>query len=105
MDPNELLKMLDLNAKPARPPDMSLPTTSLEASPPESSEMKSPTALVIDEWGLRRGRDLVVESERLRKAGTDEFAAADFFSIGFEPDPQLMPACVDSRRHQFLKQM
>ena len=105
MDPSELLKMLDLNAKPARPLDKSLPITPLEALPTESTETKSPTALVIDEWGLRRGRDLVTESERLRKAGTDEFAAADFFAVGFDPDPQLMPSCVDARRHQFLKQM
>ena len=27
MDPNELLKMLDLNAKPARPPDALTPIT------------------------------------------------------------------------------
>lgn len=105
MNPSELLKMLDLNAKPARPPDTSLPITSLEQSPPEAPEVKSPTALEVDEWGLRRGRDLIAESERLRKAGTDEFAAADFFAVGFDPYPQLMPTCVDARRHEFLKQM
>ena len=40
--------------------------------------------------GLRRGRDLVAEGDRLRKAGTDEFAAADFFAAGFDPDPRLL---------------
>jgi uncharacterized protein with von Willebrand factor type A (vWA) domain len=65
----------------------------------------NPTALVLDEWALRRGRDLVAESERLKKVGTDEFAAADFFGVAFEPDPQLMPACADPRRHQFLGQL
>ncbi|MCE9561839.1 MAG: hypothetical protein K8U57_07275 [Planctomycetes bacterium] len=105
MNPADLLKMLDLNGKPPRPPDSSLPITSLEVSPPESAEAKSPTALVVDEWGLRRGRDLIAESERLKKTCSDEFAAADFFGIAFEPDPQLMPSCSDTRRHRFLKQM
>ena len=59
----------------------------------------------VDEWGLRRGRDLVAESERLRKAGTDEFAAADFFAAAFDPDPQLLEACADARRHEFLAQL
>src|SRR5205823_199322 len=66
---------------------------------------KSPTALEVDEWGLRRGRDLVAESERLKKSGTDEFAAADFFAAGFDPEPKLMESCADCRRHQFLAQM
>ncbi len=105
MDLNDLLKMLDLNGKPPRPPDNSLPITSLEAASPEPAEAKSPTALFVDEWGLRRGRDLIAESERLKKTGTDEFAAADFFGVAFDPDPQLMPSCTDDRRHQFLKQM
>jgi len=70
-----------------------------------STEAASPTALVVDEWGLRRGRDLIEESERLRNADIDEFAAADFFGIAFDPDPQLLPACVDARRHQFISQM
>jgi len=105
MDPNELLKMLDLNGKPPRSPDTSSPIPSLEVSQPAPQEAKCPTALFVDEWGLRRGRDLIAESERLKKCCADEFAAADFFGIAFDPDPQLMPSCVDPRRHQFVKQM
>jgi len=105
MDSNDLLKMLDLNGKPHRPPDKSLSITSLEAFPPEPTGEKSPTALFVDEWGLRRGRDLIAESERLKKTCSDEFAAADFFGVAFDPDPQLMPSSKDARRHEFLKQM
>ena len=61
--------------------------------------------MFVDEWGLRRGRDLVAESERLRTAGTDEFAAADFFAAAFDPDPQLLEGCVDSRRREYLAQL
>ncbi len=101
MDPNELLKLLDLKAKP--PPEDA--PAGPAASPDSPVESKSPTALEVDAWGLRRGRDLLAESERLRKSCTDEFAAADFFAAGFEPEPKLTAGCVDPRRHQFLRQL
>jgi len=102
MDSNELLKLLNLNAKP---PERS---SSLAASEPDShppAGSTNPTALAVDEWGLRRGRDLVAESERLQKVGTDAFAAADFFAAAFEPQPRLNDGCVDAKRHQFLTQL
>jgi uncharacterized protein with von Willebrand factor type A (vWA) domain len=105
MDPNELLKMLDLHGKPARPPDTTPPIIASPSTNPEPTAPKSPTALEIDEWGLRRGRDLVAENTRLKKSGTDEFAAADFFSAAFDPNPALLPNCVDARRHQFVSQL
>ncbi len=104
MDPNELLKMLDLGAKPARPPDDVPPVVAADrrAEPPPDG---GPTALAVDAWGLRRGRDLVAESERLRKCGTDELAAADFLTAGFDPEPTLLDSCVDPARHRFLAQL
>jgi uncharacterized protein with von Willebrand factor type A (vWA) domain len=101
MDQQDLLKLLDLNAKP--PPSAVVTTiAAAESTPPAAT---NPTALRVDEWGLRRGRDLVAESERLRKAGTDEFAAADFFAAAFDPDPQLLESCADTRRREFLAQL
>jgi uncharacterized protein with von Willebrand factor type A (vWA) domain len=47
----------------------------------------------------------VAESERFKQSGTDEFAAADFFCVAFDPDPRLHEACHDPQRHQFLTQM
>ncbi len=105
MDPNELLKLLDLRAKPARPPDGRAPVLSSTETIPNAGPSASQTALAVDEWGLRRGRDLVAESERLRNAGTDEYAAADFLTAAFDPDPTLLEGCADPRRHQFLAQM
>ena len=106
MDPNELLKMLDLGAKPARPPDDASPAMMTgETPPPPPPPEASPTALAVDAWGLRRGRDLVEESERLKKCGTDEFAAADFLTAGFDPEPTLLDACADPARHRFLAQL
>jgi hypothetical protein len=101
MDPNELLKLLDLKAKP---PPVDAPAGSAAAPDPPAASNR-PTALEVDEWGLRRGRDLVAESERLQKVGTDAFAAADFFTAAFEPQPRLNDGCVDAKRHQFLTQL
>lgn len=105
MDPKELLKRLDLAEKPARLPDASLPTSLVDETPADAHAPKSPTALEVDEWGLRRGRDLVAESERIAKTGADAFAAADFFAAAFEPSPKLMGSCTVPRRHQFLSQL
>jgi uncharacterized protein with von Willebrand factor type A (vWA) domain len=96
--------MLDLGARPARPPDDTPPVVAAgrAAEPPPEA---SPTALAVDAWGLRRGRDLVAESERMRKCGTDEFAAADFLTAAFDPDPSLLDSCADPARHRFLSQL
>jgi len=104
LNSTDLLKMLDLNARPARPPDVTTPITTVQPTS-QPLEVRSPTALEVDEWGLRRGRDLIAESERLKQSGTDEFAAADFFASAFDPNPELLPGCVDPRRHQFLAQL
>jgi uncharacterized protein with von Willebrand factor type A (vWA) domain len=102
MDPNELLKLLDLKAKP---PPADAPTVASGTSAEAAQTAAGPTALEVDAWGLRRGRDLVAESERLRACGTDEFAAADFFVAAFEPEPRLTEGCADPKRHQFVRQL
>jgi len=103
MDPNDLLKLLDLDGKPPDAPA----DTGVVAAPPgdRPPDDASPTALDVDAWGRRRGRDLVAESDRLKGAGTDAFAAADFFAAGFDPDPRLVGTCADPARHQFLAQL
>lgn len=104
MTTNDLLQLLDLDGKPT---ESTTPTGVFDATdatnaPPAAN---SPTALEMDAWGLRRGRDLVAESERLKQCGTDELAAADFFMAAFDPDPRLHDACREPRRHQFLTQL
>ena len=104
MNQADLLKLLDLggaNVAPAGKVDLTFTSAETTALSPSAS----PTALAVDEWGLRRGRDLLDESERLRRSTRDEFAAADFFTAAFTPDPQLMSDCTDRRRHEFIAQM
>ena len=103
MDQNELLRMLDLKARtPPVDPPAAEGSTGVSDAPPTAAD---PTALEVDEWGLRRGRDLVAESDRLRASGTDAFAAADFFAAAFEPEPRPTAACADPRRHLFVRQL
>ena len=104
MDPTALLTMLDLDGRPpAKPaPTGLLVVPAATADPPAAT---SPTALGVDAWGLRRGRDLVAESDRLRLTGCDAFAAADFFCAAFDPDPRLVEACADPARHRFVAQL
>src|SRR5215207_8107469 len=96
--------MLDLGGPPGPPAGDSV-VTPADNPAGASSAPASPTALAVDEWGLRRGRDLVAESDRLRAAGTSEFAAADFFAAAFDPDPRLVEVCVDQPRHAFVRQL
>ncbi len=103
MDPKELLKLLDLDGNPPDPPaDPGI----LAPAPAGASKVDlSPTALDIDAWGLRRGRDLAAESDRLKAAGVGDYAAADFFWAAFDPDPRMLAGCVDPRRHRFLARL
>src|SRR5437879_3758683 len=104
MDAKDLLTLLDLDGTPPNAitaaPELSIRTESHSPMP------GSATALDVDAWGLRRGRDLIAESERLQKAGTGDFAAADFFTASFDPDPRLLDEpCLDPRRKEFLAQL
>jgi hypothetical protein len=47
----------------------------------------SPTALDLDEWALRKGRDVLADSERLQALNPGEHAIADFHASAFLPDP------------------
>ena len=106
MDREELLKMLDLSGKEAVPTEGATelaitPTT----GPPQPGPAASPTALELDQWGLRRGREVLEDSERIRQTGLDENAVADMHGAAFEPDPQLKEDCADPRRREFLAQL
>ena len=103
MSPDELLQLLDLKAQP--PPERTPPLAPPEPDSRSPAGAARPTALEVDAWGLRRGRDLVAESVRLQHLGTDALAAADFFAAGFEPDPRLHDGCADPLRHRFLTQL
>lgn len=63
----------------------------------------SPTALSLDKWGMRRGEELLQESERLQSWKLESTEVADLHGAAFEPEPQLAESCQDERRHEFFK--
>src|SRR4051812_30832406 len=95
--------MLDLGGKEAAPKE----ATELAITPtqPRPSAAASPTALELDEWALRRGREVLAESDRIRQTGLGEDAVADMHGAAFEPEPRLREECVDLRRREFLAQL
>jgi hypothetical protein len=104
MDKDELLTLLDLSGKEPEKPSQTGPIIFQNHDPP-ANQHAGPTALELDEWALRRGKEIREESERVRKLDLDDHAVADFFGAAFEPDPQLTPACRDSSRHAFVQQL
>lgn len=110
MSNDDLLKMLDLEGKEAPPSNEALPI--IPAGEGVKPVPTSPTALRLDDWGLRRGADVLKESERLQDClsgvdGWDEQAraVADFHGAAFEVDPQLNEGCTDPLRWDYLKQL
>jgi uncharacterized protein with von Willebrand factor type A (vWA) domain len=122
---DELLKMLDLN-KPAAGGDDAIVASGDDAIVPDAAaaaEPASPTALRVDAWGMRRGRELLTanENERLLKALLPDVpavdcapdsminpavpTAADCYAAAFEPEPQLAPRCESAARSEFFKQL
>jgi uncharacterized protein with von Willebrand factor type A (vWA) domain len=104
MDRNDLLQMLDLDAtdRPGTPVD------GIAIAEPETRKAEASgnrTALAVDDWGLRRGRELLAESARLAELRLDDAAMADFHTAGFNPEPELLDGCTDRTRHEFIKQM
>jgi uncharacterized protein with von Willebrand factor type A (vWA) domain len=102
MNRDDLLKLLDLRGTEA-----TLPSEELTITPPSPAKLagKNRTALELDEWAVRRGRDVLRDSERLHDLGLDEHAMADFHGCAFEPEPRLRGACVDPQRQEFIEQL
>jgi uncharacterized protein with von Willebrand factor type A (vWA) domain len=106
MDKDELLRMLDLDGVGPDPPPAGL--TAAAADPLAPASPPGPTnenALGLDEWGLRRGRDLLEEYPSLGHKGLGEYDLADFHAAAFDMDPQLLPGCADRIKHEFLGQL
>jgi uncharacterized protein with von Willebrand factor type A (vWA) domain len=110
MTNDDLLRMLDLEGKEAPQTKEAVLITSAGEGAKKVSAC--PTALRLDDWGLRRGKDVLQESERLQEclAEVEDLeqqaqAVADFHGAAFEVDPQLNAGCTDQLRWEFVKQL
>lgn len=122
MNRDEMLA--SLLEKPSTAKDSDLDVVE-ERTVPEAE--KSETALELDAWSLRRGSEVLHESERISKAFADlaptdtsdpkqwekatqvaenaKLATADFHAAAFEPSPQLAKACKNERIHRYMKNL
>jgi uncharacterized protein with von Willebrand factor type A (vWA) domain len=65
----------------------------------------SPTALKLDRWSLRRGKEWLKARKNVNYDQHEIDTAADFLAAAWEPSPQLVDKCVDPRRHHFLSML
>src|SRR5262249_40513256 len=95
---DELLRLLDLEGREAAPSGEApaLAVTPAGAAPGPGA---GPTALALDAWALRKGAELLAESERLRALGGGEHAAA------VRRDGAVLPECEEPLRREFLEQL
>lgn len=106
MTREELLAALEIAPGPDPDPSDDTPTVyrqNVDGPPP------SDTALKLDAWSRRRGKEAVEDSEILRPIldGQDraELAAADFLAAAFEPTPTLAETCTDATRHRYMSEL
>jgi uncharacterized protein with von Willebrand factor type A (vWA) domain len=107
---DNLLKLLDLEGKEA--PRQNEAMAIVPATENGKAVATSPTALRLDNWGIRRGEDALRESAQLQEClsgvGSQQqqaHAAADFHAAAFEVQPQMNEACTDHLRWEFVKQL
>ena len=96
MNNDELKKLLDLEGG-------TLP--SYGSAPTQKPAEASLTALKLDQWSLRKGNELLVESPRLRKLNLTSVAVADLHAAAFLPNPELVESCSDPLRKQFVEEL
>lgn len=99
----DLLRMLDLDGVDS--PAGEAAGLAISSAQPEPAKSANLTALHLDDWGVRRGNEVLASSERLQQTGLDQHAVADFYGASFEPDPKLRDNCIDQQRHDFLVQL
>jgi len=96
MHHDELNKLLDLEGG-------TLPSSG--SAPTQKPAEHSPTALKLDQWSLRKGNELLVESPRLRKLNLSAACVSDLHAAAFLPNPELVESCSDPLRKQFVEEL
>jgi uncharacterized protein with von Willebrand factor type A (vWA) domain len=96
MSNDELNKLFDLEGG-------TLPSSGFAPTP--KAQESSLTALKLDQWSLRKGNELLVESPRLRKLNLSAPCVSDLYAAAFLPNPELVESCSDPLRKQFVEEL
>jgi uncharacterized protein with von Willebrand factor type A (vWA) domain len=100
MHADDLLRLLDLKDVRAGPDEG--PALSLSDPAGTTVDSGSTTVFEVDGWGLRRGEDLLAETDRLKSLSLDTFAVADCHTAAFDPEPRLRSDGRDKLRREFF---
>lgn len=121
MTRDDLLNMLKIPVASGKAESLAISDEAGEIE--ESLAPASETALQLDDWSLRRGGDVIRESEKLRgmfeigdfeqehsqeeweNMRKAELATADFHAAAFEPSPTLAARCKNERIHRYMKNL
>jgi uncharacterized protein with von Willebrand factor type A (vWA) domain len=109
MNANDLNDLLGLDDAPAGGAEVITAAGNSDGGDP--AVPVSPTALEVDAWGLRRGRELAESREWTEAAGSgfedglNEHEAADCFAAAFEFDPRPVESCSDPRRSDYFRSL
>ena len=96
MNNDELNRLLDLDGGTLSPSGFETTQKPAEASL---------TALKLDQWSLRKGNELLVESPRLRKLNLCSACVSDLHAAAFIPNPELVESCSDPLRREFIQEL
>lgn len=96
MNNDELNKLLDLEGG-------TLPSSGFDST--QKPAEASLTALKLDQWSLRKGNELLVESPRLRKLNLSSSCVSDLHAAAFLPSPELEDSCRDPLRREFIQEL
>ena len=98
MNQNELLKLLDLTAKPKETTGKVAFQKTTKVTPQKTA---SETALLVDEWDRSKGEDYHQRSKL--KGNLTPLDFTDFHAAAYQGDPQLLESCINPRRQEFIK--
>ena len=72
----------------------------------ETNDEAPAQAVRLDQWGVRRGAELLAESPPLQQLlGGSKEATADLYGMCFEPEPTLEESCRDADRLEYLRRL
>lgn len=115
MTRDDLLNMLKIPVASGKAESLEISDEAGEIE--ENLAPASETALQLDDWSLRRGGEVLAESEKLRgmfevpdsligpNISPAQLATADFHAAAFEPSPVLAPRCKNERISRYMRNL
>jgi uncharacterized protein with von Willebrand factor type A (vWA) domain len=105
MEPDDLLKMLNLKPKQKKESKDAIsqvPLVGSDSRRPLGGEA-SPHALQLDRWDSAKGGEILRHNKEAKDTGATPQEMSDFFASAFLTDPTPVEKCTDERRLEYVK--